>query len=159
MTFRLGLSAVFGLALAASVALKVPGVADIAAVTESTIPDKIATVLRQDGFQVRQDVPDYDLSWVSGVSGSCNVLVAPVAPQGWHRSLITQVAKGNPILYIVNGQTYAEQPILRTRAQYYWSKLNRYLGLSAPGRPVIAVIAPTACERLPLDGLAALSMQ
>ncbi|WP_112662157.1 hypothetical protein [Microvirga flavescens] len=157
MIYRLVLSAILGIALVVSLSLKFPGIADIAVATAGTTPRDIATLLERHDFEVRQDAPDTDLRWVSGRAGTCSVLIAPVAPQGWHRSLIAKLAGDKRVFYVFEGQIYAEQPILRTRAHYYWSKFNRYLGLSPVTRPVIAVIATPGCENVPVDELAALS--
>ncbi|MBF9233912.1 hypothetical protein [Microvirga alba] len=157
MNFRLVFSGAFCIVLAVSLALKLPGNTDIAVAKESAVPREIAALLEHQGFQVSQDNPDNDLTWVAGNADACYVLVAPVAPQGWHQALVAQVAAGNLLFYFFEGQTYAEQPTMRTRGHYYWRKLNRYLGLSAPDRPVLAAVATPTCENLPLRELAMLT--
>ncbi|NIX75683.1 hypothetical protein [Microvirga terricola] len=155
---RFAFSGLFGLALIASLALKLPGNVDIAVAEPNVVPRDVASLLEQRGFQVRQNTSDYDLLWVEGNIGEeCRVLIAPIAPQGWHQALVTGMAEGNQLFYFFEGQMYSEQPILRTRAHYYWRKLNRYLGLSAPDRPVLAAIATPNCESLPLNDLAMLT--
>lgn len=157
MISRLGLSSVLLLALAGSLFLKFPGVTTIALGTPSTITTDVARVLEDHAFSVTQKTPDLDLQWVSGQSRACKVMVAPVAPQGWHQSLVSQLADGNQLYYLFQGGMYAEQPIVRTRAYYYWVKLNRYLGLNQSDRIVLAVIAASGCEALPLPELADLT--
>jgi hypothetical protein len=154
---RFAFSGLFGLALIASLALKLPGSVDIAVAEPSAVPSEIESLLARRGFQVRRDHSDYDLLWVKGNIGECHVLIAPIAPQGWHQALVTGMAEGNQLFYFFEGQMYAEQPILRTRAHYYWRKLNRYLSLNVPDRPVLAAIATPTCASLPLSDLAVLT--
>jgi hypothetical protein len=129
----------------------------------SVIPRDIATVLERHDFQVKvsqeqimQEAPD-EPAWVYGAAGACQVRIAEVAPQGWHRFLVSGLAAGNQLFYTFDGETYSEQPIIRTRTYAYWRKLNRYLGLSTPNRPVLALIAAPACQNMPLRELALLS--
>jgi hypothetical protein len=163
MTFRPALSIVLGLFLVVSLSLKLPGLITAAVGEASVIPRDIATVLERHEFQVKvsqeqvvQEAPD-ELAWVYGAAGACQVRIAEVALQGWHRSLVSQLATGNQLFYMFGGETYSEQPIMRTRTYAYWRKLNRYLGLSTPNRPVLALIAMPACQNVPLRELAVLS--
>jgi hypothetical protein len=150
--------------LVVSLSLKLPGLITVAVGEASVIPRDIATVLERHAFQVKvsqeqvtQEAPGIELAWVSGAAGACQVRIAEVAPQGWHRSLFSQLAAGNQLFYTFGGETYSEQPIIRTRTYAYWRKLNRYLGLSTPNRPVLALIAAPACQNVPLRELALLS--
>lgn len=156
MTIRLALS-LCGLMLAASLALKLTSDMDRAMAAASVRPGEAAALLERHGFQVSEGNPDSDLIWVSGIARGCRVLIASVSPRGWHRSVVTQVAAGNQLFYAFGGKLYPEQPIVWTRAHYYWSKLCHYLRLSVPRRPVLAVVASPICETVPLDDLAKLS--
>jgi hypothetical protein len=155
--FRPGLSIVFGLVLAASLSFKVAGLTGLVAAPASAIPHEITALLEQHDFQVAQHSADDDLTWVSGNAPTCKIRIAEIALQGWHQSLVAQIASGNQLFYLFEGQSYSEQPVMRTRAHYYWRKLNRYIGLHAPTHPVLAVIANPGCENLPLSELAELS--
>lgn len=163
MTFRPALSMIFGLILVVSLSLKLPGLITAAVGEASMIPRRIATVLERNDYHVElsrqkviQEAPD-ELAWVYGAAGACQVRIAEVSPQGWHRSLISQLAVGNQLFYTFGGETYSDQPIMRTRTYAYWRKLNRYLGLSTPNRPVLALIAAPACQNVPLRAIAGLS--
>jgi len=156
---RPALSIACGFTLALSLFFKLPGLMGLAAATPGAIPQEIAALLERRGFQVRQDTDssDRNLIWISGRAGACDVLIATVALQGWHRSLMAQRAVDHRLFYTFNGNIYAEQPIVRTRAHHYWVKLNRYLGLEAQTHPLLAVIAAPTCTSVPLEELAALS--
>ncbi|MEZ0171227.1 hypothetical protein [Microvirga sp. TS319] len=124
----------------------------------------IATVLKRHDFeaevsqeQVRQEASRSELAWVYGAAGACQVRIAEVSPEGWHRSLVSQLAAGNQLFYTFGGETYSEQPIMRTRTYAYWRKLRRYFGLSTPHRPVLALIAAAGCQNVPLRELAGLA--
>ncbi len=130
----------------------------------SVIPRDIATVLERHDFQVkvsqeqvRQEAEESELAWVYGAEGLCQVRIAEVSPQGWHRFLVSQLAAGHQLFYTFGGEMYSEQPVIRTRTYAYWRKLNRYFGLSTPNRPVLALIAASACQNVPLRELAILS--
>jgi hypothetical protein len=157
MTFRPAPSIIFGLVLVVSVSLKLPGLAKIAVGADNVIPREIAAVLERHDFHVIQEAPDEDLAWVSGTAGACHVRVVRVAPMGWHRSLVTQLATGNQLFYAFGGEIYSQQPIVRTRAYFYWSKLNLYFGLSRRHPPVLALIVAPGCQNVPLRELAVLS--
>jgi hypothetical protein len=157
VSVRLALSSGFGLVLATSLFLKLPGYMDRAGAAVSARPSGAVALLERHGFQVSEDPPGSDPIWVSGRAGACQVRVAAVAPEGWHRSLVAQMAAGNQLVYMFGGELYSEQPIVRTWAHHYWSRLAGSLGLSASTRPVVAVVATPACENLPLQELAKLS--
>jgi hypothetical protein len=149
--------------LVVSLSLKLPGLITVAVGEASVIPRDIATVLERHAFQVEisqeqvtQEAPD-EVASVYGAAGACQVRIAEVSPHGWHRSLVSQLAVGNQLFYTFGGETYSEQPIMRTRTYAYWRRLNRYLGLSTPNRPVLTIIATPACQNLPLRELAGLS--
>jgi hypothetical protein len=129
----------------------------------SVIPRDIAMVLQRHDFQVEVDQEQVqrqeaiELAWVYGAAGACQVGIVEVSPQGWHRSLISRLAAGKRLFYMFGGETYFEQPVMRTQTYAYWRKLNRYLGLRTPNRPVLALIAGPACQNVPLRELAVLS--
>jgi exosortase/archaeosortase family protein len=159
LTIRPSLSIGVGMVLAVTVFLKVPGLTALAfTAPEATVfPGEVTDLLQQRGFAVRQIIPVDDLAWVYGTAEGCQVQVTEVAPQGWQRSLLTRVAGERRLVFLFGGEAYSEQPVLKTRADYYWGKLNRYLGRRVPRLPVLAVISISGCEQLPLRELADLS--
>jgi hypothetical protein len=156
-----GLGISLGLVLAASLFLKVSGLTSPtpspAADTAAMFPGEVTTLLEQQGFQVNLLTLEDDLPWVVGTAGDCQVQVTEVAPQGWQQGLLTALARDQHLVYLFDGASYREQPMLRTRGAFYWARLNRYLGREVPSRPVLAVISTSACENLPLRELADLS--
>ncbi|ANY82247.1 hypothetical protein BB934_28345 (plasmid) [Microvirga ossetica] len=156
-----GLGIGLSLALVASLFLKVSGLAhptpSPAVDTAPVFPDEVTTLLEQQGFHMKLLTPKDDLPWVVGTAGDCQVRVTKVAPQGWQQGLLTALAQDQHLVYLFDGASYLEQPMMRTRADFYWTRLNRYLGRKAPSRPVLAVLSTSACENLPLRELADLS--
>lgn len=118
--------------------------------------DEIAAALNRHGFEVTEREDFGSPPWVSAVAGRCGVMVAEVDPQGWHRSLVGQIATGQRLLYTFKGQTYPEQPVMRTRIHYFWTLLKRKLGLPAAPRPVLAIVASFEYRDTPLQDLAKL---
>jgi hypothetical protein len=161
MKIQPGLGIGLGLALAASLFFKVSGLAHptpTASVdTAPVFPTEVTTLLEQQGFHVSLLTPKDDLPWVVGTAGDCQVRVTEVAPQGWQQGLLTALAQDQNLVYLFGGASYPEQPMMRTRADFYWTRLNRYLGRNTPLHPVLAVISTSACENRPLHELADLS--
>jgi hypothetical protein len=149
------------LVLAASLFIKFLGLTgpiySHAAEAAPVFPRGVTNLLEQQSFLVSQEVPEDDLPWVVGTAGACQVRVTEVAPQGWQQGLLTALARDQHLVYLFDGASYLEQPMMRTQANFYWTRLNRYFGRKAPSRPVLAVISTSACEDLPLRELADLS--
>lgn len=154
-----GRGAWLGLLLAISLFLKFTSLALPVPAPEnvSVFPDEISGLLQQKGFHVSQENPANDLPWVVGRVGECSIRVTEVAPQGWQQGLLAALAEGEHLAYVFGGAIYSDQPTMRTRADYYWTRLNRYLRRNAPSRSVLAVISTSACEVVPLRDLADLS--
>jgi hypothetical protein len=152
-------SLAFGAVLVASVGLKIPGLMRVSEGETHEILPGIAKVLEAHRFQVSQYQPDNDLAWVTGANDGCNLRVTAVAPQGWHRALVAQMASGSRLYYVFDGAIYQEQPILRTRAYHYWRKFARYFGLEPQERSVLAVLMSPSCESGPLAQVAQLSAE
>ncbi|MBD2750183.1 hypothetical protein IC232_26305 [Microvirga sp. BT688] len=159
VTFPPALSGAIGLVLAVTLSLKLPG---LMLLTSPMAPapgfsGEAARLLEQHGLEVDQVSPGENLAGISGATGACRVRINDVMPQGWQQSLVAGIAGDHHLVYLFNGRNYSEQPLLRTRADYYWSRLNRYLGRNVPTRPVIVVIFTPACNGLPLRELTELS--
>jgi hypothetical protein len=83
---------------------------------------------------------------VSATAGQCSLFVAALSPQGWHRHLIRKLApSGSQLLFLFNGTSYDDQPVMLTRAYYYWSRLLRLAGRSPADRPVFGVVGSSEC--------------
>lgn len=154
---RPAFSFALALVLIVSLSLKALVLTGTAAAKPEVAWSDIATLLEHQGFQTHyQPAVDHDLTWVSGRAGTCSVQVTEVDPQGWHQSLVAQVAQDNRLLYIFAGEVFSAQPTMRSRIDYYINKLGRYVGMDIRHRPVLALIASPTCENLPLQDLAAL---
>jgi hypothetical protein len=156
---RLITSLGFGALLVVSVAVKMQGAASADRSMKPSAGDDIAVLLSRNGFAVRRAEPNTDPSWVYGTKGQCQVQVAEISPQGWHRSALDWHATGRVLLYSVAGKLYAQQPILRPMATDYLRRLQRYVGLDEPPVKARAVIIDDSCpaDPIPLRELEALS--
>jgi hypothetical protein len=159
VTVPFRLWAVFATVLVVSLSLKISGLTHPKPTAEiaTVFPGDVRNLLEQQGFQVSLATPDEDLPWVSGTVRNCQVRVTEVAPQGWHQGLLAALAQDQHLVYLFDGAIYPEQPMMRTRVNYYWNRLTRYFGREVANRPVLAVVSTSACEELPLRELAALS--
>lgn len=117
--------------------------ADEAARQDAAAP--AIALLEQRGFAV--EVPDRkaDPVWVVGRRGACQLRVAEVSPQGWHRTAVAEQAAGQWLRFAFDGQLHRDQPVLRTKAEDYRRRLLRYLGLPAPAPAVRAVVLGPGC--------------
>ncbi len=159
LKIRPGLGASLSLVLAVSLFLKFSGLTYPAPAVNLTpvFPGEVTNLLEQHGFLVVQETPEKDLPWVIGAVGDCKIRVTEVAPQGWQQGLLGALARNGHLAYLFGGEIYSHHPTMRTRADYYWAKLNRYLGRSTPSRSVLAVVSNSACKELPLRELANVS--
>ena len=81
----------------------------------------------------------------------CSLRVSEISPFGWHRDVLAQLTRPDERLFFVfRGKSASTQPVWQTFADYNWSRLQRYVGLQPPERPVLGVIASADCGRLEL---------
>lgn len=108
---------------------------------------KLTAFLQRQGFGVRRETAQAAFPVLLAEAGDCQLLAALVAPQGWHRDLIRQLAgQDRRSFFVFDGVVHAEQPVWRGWAEHYRSVLNRYAGRSLGARPVVAVVALPACD-------------
>lgn len=147
MISRRGGEVLLALLLILSLLLKISGVKNAQAEGSRGVYDRVATVLERHGFKVVKNATDEDLFSLSGLRGQCRLLVAVLSPHGWHRDVIRQIAPpDSQLLFLFDGASYRDQPLLLTRLDYYWSRLLRYAGINQPLRPVLGVVGSSECE-------------
>jgi hypothetical protein len=155
MISRSALSGGLGLVLLASLGLKLQHDPDNLAPNAGAISARMTALLERRGLAVTHG--DDDQIALIGTAGACHVVLTEVAPQGWQRFVVTGAAGNDHLLYLFAGRVYTKQPVLRTRAQFYWHKLQRYFGVDGQDSPVLAVVFTRACVDLPLQDLAAVT--
>jgi hypothetical protein len=155
MSSRVTFSLALGLVLLASLWLKLSRDIDGGSPAESSIAMRVTNLLERHGLEVSPGAADG--TQIVGKAGACRIVITEVAPQGWQRSVTGQTAGDGNLSYIFDGRVYSDQPVMRTRADYYWRRLQRYLGLDAPDKPVFAVVTTPACPEWPLHDIAALT--
>ena len=68
-----------------------------------------------------------------------------LAPTGWHRHVIRQLAPaGGKVLFLYNGRSYKDQPVLLTRVYDYWSRFLASGRQSARAPCMVLLVRPTA---------------
>lgn len=146
MISRRGGEVLLALVMALSLLPKILG-ASKAQAEAGEVSDRVAAVLEAHGFKVAKNAADEDLFSLSGLRGQCRLLVAVLSPHGWHRDVMRRLAPADSQLFFVfDGVSYPDQPLLLTRADYYWSRLLRYAGIDQPSMPVLGVVGSSACE-------------
>jgi hypothetical protein len=89
---------------------------------------------------------------IRATTASCHLQIARLTPDGSNRDLIRHLAAGTDRSFIVfHGTVYAQQPVVWTVLNYFWSRFLRELGLIEHITPVISVAANSSCnaEQLP----------
>jgi hypothetical protein len=138
-------------ALVASIAWKIAIPSD----RQSHANDGLVEFLNRNHFDVfateQSGVPI-----IKAKTASCSLQISRLAPDGSNWDLVRDLAGSTERFFIVfSGQTYAQQPILRTVMSDIWSRHLREFGIIKHVTPVFAVTANSSCdaERLPWNEL------
>lgn len=105
----------------------------------------VIALLADRGLAVAYSDPKSAPVWIVGTRGACRVRVASIAPEGWARALIDQLAAGDRLAYAFDGRFYDEQPVMRTRLDNYRRRLLRYLGVAVAPLELRAVAVSPGC--------------
>lgn len=107
----------------------------------------IAWELREHGFRVSEGADDPDSPFVPAIREECSVLVATVAPQGWHRDILRRLAgPEDRVAFLVDGRLYDDQPVWRTMSRHYWNRLNRIIGRDTGSDLPHGILASQGCD-------------
>ena len=88
-----------------------------------------------------------DMPVLRATKAACRMSVSRIANSGWNRQIVSDLASGGDRVFIVfRGMVYTDQPTWQTLLSLRWSSLLRALGLVRHTTPVIAVVAPAACD-------------
>ncbi|HET6378307.1 MAG TPA: hypothetical protein VFG05_08400 [Methylocella sp.] len=108
---------------------------------------EMAAFLAEQGFKPEPAAEDENPVSVSGTSDACTLRIVDIAPQGWHRDMLRQIASpGDRVVFVYRGSIYEDQPVWTTRLSAYWAKALRSLGLGARVEPVLGITASPACH-------------
>jgi len=114
---------------------------------ERTTKVEIAAFLNHQGFRVDSSIDQPESPFVSAVAADCHLIAMLAAPQGWNRSILRLLAKGqDQILFVYSSTIYQDQPVWLTWTDHYWRLLNRYAGRKLPAQPVLGVVASSTCN-------------
>src|SRR4051794_36443390 len=138
----------FAAALIASVTLKIW---TIAAARETSSADadietRLQLFLVQAGFSTQRENGISGFPVVSGQAGSCRVLLASVAAQGWHRDLIfSKASNDNEVAFLFKGQIFSDQPRWKTWTYDKIYKLKRVFDRNLRAERIIAMVISRSC--------------
>jgi hypothetical protein len=145
------LKTIFGLLLVLSVGGKILLSHESPLIAEANMDgaakvDLLAFLDRQ-GFRVHSAKDSPESEFVSAAAGNCHLIASVIAPQGWNRSVLRQLAKGqDQLLFIYDGNFYPDQPVWLTWTDHYWRLLNRYAGRKLPFHPVLGIVGSSDCN-------------
>ena len=153
------LSAAFVTLLAASLGGK--AVFGVAASQGASYPsdNDILALMAKHQFKIERAAPNTDPSWIYGTRDQCQVQIASVSVQGWHRAIVEWQGVGKTLIFSAEGRLYQQQPILQPLFTHYVRRLERQIGIEAGPVPVRAIVISPACPSGLIDpaDLAALS--
>jgi hypothetical protein len=143
------LSLAFALLLALSLGIKAH-IGNGAVTTVQSDDKDIAQLLSSNGFAIRHEQANADPVWIYGTKQGCNLQIADVSTQGWHRRIVEWQAQGRLLLYSVGGHLYEEQPILMPMMAHYLGRLERYVGIDAAPVRARAIVIDDRCPAVPI---------
>jgi hypothetical protein len=103
----------------------------------------IVAFLARQGFEPDHaiEVPQ-NLVIGSGRSGDCQLLIALVAPQGWHRYIFSSLALDRgQFFFLFRGRKYQVQPVWLTRLSTYWN-----IAIRNQIEPVFEIVGSSTCD-------------
>jgi hypothetical protein len=85
---------------------------------------------------------------IAATSGwTCRIQIIEAEPRGYNYDSLRQTAGPTEDFFVLyRGTIYDEQPLWRTKADYYWARLKHELGIPTTPHPVLAFIASSACS-------------
>lgn len=141
------LRVLLAIAMVLGLSLKIAGSGAASPAGPVHVEHQLAAFLEREGFYVEDNQRGDDLHLVSvkATQGECRLLLAVVSPQGWHRTLLMQIAAPHDqVSFVHDGNIYKVQPIWRTAAHDYLGRIWKYAGIST--LPALGVISSPACD-------------
>lgn len=161
MNVPLWLKAVCTLVIVAGLGLKVIASRHAAAEPLPPVKPEVVDFLTAQGLRIVRTDDSLDLIVIEAERApACHMAVAVMAPQGWHGGVVrSMVEPGDRLFFVFNGETLADQPVMRSRAWLYWSLIRQHMGLPADLHPLLGVITRGECgaQALPWARIARLS--
>lgn len=149
MSSRQGSGALFAMLvlLLSSLMIKIPVIASSSQWEVSEVTQRIETFLQGNGFQTVNAASDEDMFIVSATAGDCELSVASLSLQGWHRHIIRSLT---PIDYnlrfLFDGKLYLEQPLILTRSYDYWIRLSGFVSDDNRSHRLYGIVASSECS-------------
>lgn len=108
----------------------------------------IASLAPWNGFEADSiDQGDSQMDRLAIRAGACKVMIVMASPLGWHRDGVRRAAAADDkVFFLYRGRRYDDQPTWRTVTDHYLGRIGRIWGEAPPIRPVLGVIASTACQ-------------
>lgn len=145
---RLSVSLLMALVLFGGVTLKILAIQRAEIDPNPFVVAAASGFLERRGFSILGRHQNLDLTLMGAQKAAdCRMILASMAPQGWHGGAVRQMAgDGDELFFVFDGAVFREQPATQARLQLYLSLFLRRLGFSAPYYPLLGVIADPACH-------------
>ncbi len=135
------------LLLLASLMMKGPVVASDSQGDVNEVMHRIEIFLQEKGFQTVQTTSDEDMFMVSGAAGDCELSIASLSLEGWHRHIIRSLTPVDfDLRFLFDGKLYLEQPLLLTRSYDYWSRLSGFISEDSRALHLYGIVASSECS-------------
>jgi hypothetical protein len=137
----------FAMLLLSSLMMKVPVIASNSQWDVTEVTHRIEIFLQGNGFQTGQTTLDEDMFIVSGAAGDCELSIASLSLEGWHRHIIRNLTPVDYNLrFLFDGKLYLEQPLLLTRSYDYWIRLSGFISEDNHSLHLYGIVASSECS-------------
>ena len=135
------------LLLLSSLMMKIPAIASNSQPDISELTGRIEMFLQRNGFRTEHTTSDEDMFIVSATADDCELSIASLSLQGWHRDIIGSLTPTDYSLrFLFDGKLYLEQPLLLTQSYDYWSRLSGFVGEGNRSLHLYGIVASSECS-------------
>ncbi|QIG51835.1 hypothetical protein G5V57_31495 [Nordella sp. HKS 07] len=135
------------LLLLSSLMMKIPIIASNSQWDINEVTRRIEIFLQGNGFRTVHAASDEDMFIISAAAGDCELSIASLSLQGWHRHVIRNLTPIDYSLrFLFDGKLYLEQPLLLTRSYDYWSRLSGFISEGNRSHRLYGIVASSECS-------------
>jgi len=100
-------------------------------------------------FSITDEKPE---DHITAQRNQCEVIIKPLAPEGWNESQMRIMSRGRRLLYVTGGRVYEEhQPVWRTWSAMQVQRFLTRIGIDVPKAIVFGVSPSLKCGDIELD--------
>lgn len=133
--------------LLSSLMIKISVIASSSQSDVNEVTHRIEIFLQGNGFQTVHAASDEDMFIVSAAAGDCELSIASLSLQGWHRHIMRSLTPiDHNLRFLFDGKLYLEQPLILTRSYDYWSWLSGFINEDNRSHRLYGIVASSECS-------------